>query len=209
MPIITVFADVVIQNSIIAAGIRGKNMRKNARVPVDNGAESINIVWDQTLREFELGFKPMIVSAWQAIETLHEITEGGAFGFLMEDPKDRQVTDGVVSSLTSTTFQLYKRYLDAPSGRFKLRKITRPRASGFAPSISGVPIAPANYTLNVTTGIITIPSAPAASAVTWTGSIYVPVHFADDNIDWTLVVAGAYDARFLAGPSVMLKEIRE
>ena len=72
-----------------------------------------------------------------------------------------------------------------------------------------MPIAPANYTLNVTTGIITIPSAPAASTVTWIGSIYVPVHFADDSIDWTLVAAGAYDARFLAGPSVMLKEIRE
>jgi hypothetical protein len=35
------------------------------------------------------------------------------------------------------------------------------------------------------------------------------VHFLDDFIDWDLVVPGAADARFLAGPSVVLQEIRE
>jgi hypothetical protein len=44
---------------------------------------------------------------------------------------------------------------------------------------------------------------------TWTGRYYTPVHFADDFIDWDLIAPGGVDSRFLAGPSVLLQEVRE
>lgn len=209
---VTVLANVILSNSVIAAGVRGKQMRKNSRVAVDSGAEFINIVWTQTLRQFEIGIVPLQRSDWMHIESLHEVTEGGAYGFLLEDPKDHRATtaDGRATALTGTTFQLVKRYTEPVSSRTKDRKITRPRATGFSVFISGVPVLPADYTLDTETGIISIPSGPAAGNLSWSGKFLVPVHFLDDSIDWELVATGPEaDRRFLAGPSCVLQEIRE
>ena len=50
----------------------------------------------------------------------------------------------------------------------------------------------------------------ASESLTWSGQFYVPVHFRDDFIDWDLVRPGPdEDARLLAGPSVVLREVRE
>lgn len=210
MASITVFNDVIVSQRVLASGIRGKQIRQNRRIAQVSGYEQINIEWDQTLREYEVGFIPMLRSAWSEIETLHEITDGGAYGMLLEDPKDVTVSTGVAVAITSTTFQLQKKYTHAASSRTKLRKITRPRASGFVVKVSGSPLSGGSYTLNSDTGVITIPSAPSASNITWTGKIYVPVHFAMDVIDWTMLRPGSDpDERLIAGPSVVLKEIRE
>lgn len=212
---ITVFDDVILASSVLAAGVKGKNLRLNARVPTDNGYESINIIWTQTLRQYTLGVVPLRLDQWQAIETLHEITEGGAYGLLLEDPKDSLVTDGVMTVVSTGVYQIHKRYLHAASMRFKTRKITRPRAVGFLPTVSGVALSSTDYTLDSRTGRITIPSMSTSAAATavgtlaWKGSFYVPVHFMDDVIDWDLVLSGPAGQRLVAGPSVVLQEIRE
>lgn len=206
MPI-TVLSDVLLPDSAVAAGLRGKNMRLNSRVAMNNGYESINVIWSRTLRQFELGFIPMHLSAWQAIEALHEITEGGAYGFLMEDPTDHEVTGGVATLVSTGVYQLHKRYIDVGSSRYKDRTITRPRATGFAITTAGTPIV--SYTLDVATGRITIPAAPTASTLAWSGKFYLPVHFMEDSIDWEMVMPGSDARRMLSGPSVVLQEIRE
>ncbi|SFB02659.1 TIGR02217 family protein [Collimonas sp. OK607] len=206
---ITVFGDVILSSSVLAAGVKGKNLRLNARVPTDNGYESINIIWTQTLRQYTLGLVPLCLEQWQAIETLHEITEGGAYGLLLQDPKDSTVSDGVMTLVSAGVYQLHKRYLHAASARFKTRKITRPQAAGFVPTVASMPLAPTSYTLDVTTGRIAIPSAPAVGTLAWSGPFYVPVHFIDDVIDWDLVMSGPAEQRLVAGPSVVLQEIRE
>lgn len=202
----TVFADVILANSVLASGVRGKNIRKNDRVPTDNGAENINIVWTQTLREFELATVPILKSQWLEIEALHEVTDGGAYGFLLEDPKDNRVTTGVVYTVSAGLYQLYNRRIHAGSARFRDRKITRPRATSFVLLADGIPVDSGDYTLDTTTGRLT---TAVAGTLTWIGLFYVPVHFVDDFIDWSLVVPGGIDSRFWAGPSVLLKEIRE
>jgi hypothetical protein len=193
---ITVFDDVILPNSIISSGVRGKNIRRNDRVQTDSGQQSINISWTATLRQFEIGITPMRVEQWQAVETLHEITEGGAYGFLMEDPKDNLAANGIVKDEGGKLY-LFKRYTETKSGRTKDRKITRPRLSTITTS-AGTPVLATDGSV---TGI--------AAGATWSGRFYVPVHFVDDSIDWELVAPGGIDTRFLAGPSVMLQEIRE
>lgn len=203
---IIVFADVILPNSIISAGVRGKNMRLNSRVPTDGGYESINIVWTQTLRQFEVGIVPLRVDQWQTIETLHEITEGGAYGLLMEDPKDNFVTTGgIITEVRAGVYQLIKRYTEPSSGRTKDRRITRPKG---AVSVfqDGLPIP---TIIDPLTGHVSFEMTPDLTKVTWTGSFYVPVHFMDDVIDWELVAPGSHDSRFAAGPSVVLQEVRE
>lgn len=207
---ITVFADVILSNTVLAAGVRGRQVRQNRRVSQVNGAEYVNVGWEQTLREYDWSTVPLRRADWQYMEALHEVTDGGAYGFLMQDPKDCQVTSGgLLAGLGSNHFQLYRRYTNA--SRTRDRKITRPRAAGFVLMVSGVSLTvTTDYTLDSATGIVTIPSNPSPSLVTWTGYFYVPVHFGSDTIDWTMVISGPDpDARYLSGPSVVLQEIRE
>ena len=206
---ITVYSDVIVPNNILTAGgVQGQSIRVNSRVPLgDTGYMAINAVWADTMRQYTMGIKPMSLTNWQAIQALFDVTKGGAFGMLMEDPVDHSCTTGVATLVSAGVYQLWKRYTNAVSSRTYDRKITRPRLAGFAITTSGTPIT--SYTLDVTTGQITIPSAPSASTLAWTGLFYVPVHFMEDSINWTLVAGGSSDQRLLAGPSVVLDEVRE
>lgn len=204
-----ILSDVILSNAEISANMRGKNMRLNSRVSQNNGYETTSVIWTRTQRQYEIGFVPMSIAAWSAIEAVFEVTEGGAYGFLIEDPKDYTVTTGVATAISSTIFQLQKRYIEAVSSRYKDRIITRPRAAGFIITNSGTPISGASYTLDVATGRITIPSAPTASNLAWTGLFYVPVNFATDFLEWEVERSGSSSTMLLAGPSVMLQEVKE
>lgn len=46
-------------------------------------------------------------------------------------------------------------------------------------------------------------------ALTWAGAFYVPVQFASDDLDWDLVLGGQFENRLVAGPTVLLVEVRE
>jgi uncharacterized protein (TIGR02217 family) len=206
---VTVFPDLVLTNQWIEGGVKGRQIRKNQRVSTTNGFESINIVWDRTLREYDIGIGPLRRSTWQQLETLHEVTEGGAYGFLLLDPKDSTVTvaQGRVAALTGGGYQLYQRKTETVSTRYKDRKITRPKAASVLVYVSGVLTG---ATVDAETGQLTITGNPDAATVTWSGIFYVPVHFLSDTIDWEMLVHGPDpDSRFIAGPLVTLQEIRE
>lgn len=211
MASLTVYADVIVSDLLISAGVTGRQMRRNTRVQSPNGRMRINVDQPRTMRQYEFGTVPLTLDQWQLLEGLYEITDAGAYGMLMRDPKDAsaKLTDGRVSLVSGTTYQLQKRYSVVGSTRTKDRKITRPFAAGFTLQSSGVTVSPASYTLNDVTGTIVIPSAPSASLLTWSGVFYVPVHFRDDIIDWDVVRSGSYESRFIAGPSVVLDEVME
>ena len=159
MASLTVYADVILPASIMAAGVTGRNIRRNVRTVARNGRVQINVGSDITQRQYEFGSVPLALADWQTIEGLHEVTDGGAFGFLLQDPKDARslITEGVATALTSTTFQLYKTYTSAGSTRTKLRKITRPLAAGVDIKVSGVSLTvTTQYTLDTATGIVTV-----------------------------------------------------
>jgi hypothetical protein len=104
-----------------------------------------------------------------------------------------------MASLGGGTYQLYKRYTNIASGRYKDRKITRPNATTFQALDAGG--GTLTGTVNPETGIATITGTPA----TWTGRFYVPVHFQSDVIDWTLDVSGPEEFRYYSGPSVVFR----
>lgn len=209
---LTVFSDVIVPNNVLAAGARGRQIRSNTRTEAMNGRQTINVNWARTLRQYEFGFVPLTVAQWQTMEGLFEVTEGGAYGMLLADPKDQtcKITEGVATLISGTTYQLHKRYTSAGSTRTKDRRITRPIAAGFDIKVAGVSLTVGSqYTLSAATGVVTIPSAPSAATIKWSGSFYVPVHFASDQIDWELVRGGPFDSRLMAGPTVTLAEVRE
>jgi uncharacterized protein (TIGR02217 family) len=210
---IIVLSDLILPNSVISSGMRGKIIRKNDRVQTDNGFESINIVWSQGIRQYEFGTVPMLVEQWQIIESFHEITAGGAYGFLMFDPKDQIGTPAntgvkAVTVGTETYYQIQRRYIDKASGRYRDRPISRPLIGEFVLYQNGEPLGTGASMVDPETGRLNIvPSS--VDNLSWGGRFYTPVHFLDDSIDWDLVAPGGYDQRFLAGPSVVLQEIKE
>jgi hypothetical protein len=304
---VDVYNNVIMPNGLLSAGVRGKSSRLNTRTVNQGGFTDATPIWTSSLREYDLGYVPMRVDAWHAITGLHEVTQGGAYGFLMEDPTDSYITpaQGVLlpfaTVLTGTgglgygvpTYYLGKRYTSTGSTRYNDRKITRPKGtisllrSGAAVTIGA---APGNATLNADTGLVTfVPEQTqaltsvatgtttvlnfatgtgivlamsvgqrvyvsgltgtaaatlngfshqitakgatsltistntaglaatggtaalypqASETLTCSGYFYVPVHFAEDFIEWEMQIAGDREARYV-GSSVTLKEVRE
>jgi len=208
---VTVYNDVILKNNVISSSINGKINRKNVRIVTEGGDTTVNILWQESLREYEISTVPLSIDNWKLIEGLFEITEGGAYGFLMHDPKDFKVssTEGKASLITGATYQMKKRYSTISSSRYKDRDITRPRNGSIAVTYNGG-AAPA-YTINYDTGVITFTGGPVgnASLIGWSGEFYVPVHFAADVMGWDLIAPGAYESRFTEMPTITLMEIRE
>ena len=88
---------------------------------------------------------------------------------------------GIVTALTSTTFQMVKRYT---SGSNTQDRIIRKPVSGTCTAlVSGGAVT---HSIDYTTGIITIASAPAAGNVTWAGEFDVPMRFDSDRLEISL-----------------------
>jgi uncharacterized protein (TIGR02217 family) len=183
---VAVLADVLLPEPIVElAGLRGRNSRNNRRTANQAGYVQANIVWTETLRRYELGFIPMTQAEWQTIEAIHEVTAGGAYGFLMLDPKDSAVAAaaGLLQPLLAganvgtighgyglPTYQLHKRYQVMDGTRTRDRRITRPTGAtvlrGGSPVTVGV--AAGNCALDAATGIVTFvaDASSAASVIT-------------------------------------------
>lgn len=213
---ITVFQDLVFRHGVISAAFHARLIRRNQRVPLVSGFENINIVWDRTKREYTFGSIPLQRADFDYISSFYENTDAGAYGFLMEDPIDFHSTSatqytqtsGRVADLGGGTYQAFKRYTNIASARYKDRKITRPNIIGFQLYLGGV-LQSGGYSVDGTTGIITIASAPSAAAVEWRGRFYVPVHFQSDDLDINLDVPGPDDFRMFSAPTVVFQEIWE
>jgi uncharacterized protein (TIGR02217 family) len=204
---VQVLADVVMPRMVVAGGITGRQIRRNARAESASGFVSVNVVRSRTRRQYDLGTVPRAVTAWQAIEALYEVTEAGGFGFLLEDPKDSDATadTGRVIQVAGV-WQLHKRYQVAGGLRYRDRRITRPMGA-VRLLVGGVEVA---GTVDPDTGIVVYASAPPDDAVlAWVGRFRVPVHFASDDLEWDVVSSGEYLRRLVLAQSIILDEILE
>jgi hypothetical protein len=170
MPL-TIYSNVILPESVIQAGISGRNIRLNQRSQNQGGYDTVNIIWTNTVRQYQLGIIPMLIEQWQAIEGLYEVTEAGAYGFLMQDPKDQSTDAGLLYALVAgipggsigygygvPAMNMYKRYTSVGSSRTKDRKITRPKSAstlkrGGSPVTIGV--AAGNAAIDYDTGTVT------------------------------------------------------
>ena len=178
---VSILSDVILPETVISAGVRGRNVRTNTRTQNQGGYMQANIVAG-TLRRYEIGIIPMFVAQWQQIEGLHEVTEGGAYGFLMRDPKDSNVVAGLLQPYTTAivgaiglgygvpSHRLYKRYTVTGSARTRDRRISRPSAAaitrGGAPVVVGA--AAGQIAINYDTGTVTFvaDTSQAMSSIT-------------------------------------------
>jgi len=144
MGTLTILDDVIFPKSkALASGLRGKSTRANLRTRSPNGQIGVNIVQARSYREYEFGSVPMAPAVWNALEALFEVTDAGASGFLLEDPKDSITGPGAGFLVAYGTAELgtvglgygmpvhrmKKRYaaLNAPAYNHD-RRISRPKA---------------------------------------------------------------------------------
>lgn len=150
------------------------------------GAERRNRNWSRPLHEFTFETAGLDVEVAPLVEFFHAMG-GRAYGFRFKDWNDYQScapggtpapTDQPATELTSTTFQLVKRY--QAGAQVQDRDIVKPVAGTVRVAVDDVEVL-TGWTLNTATGVVTFDSAPGGT-VTWGGEFDVPVRFDADSL---------------------------
>ena len=178
-------------------------------VAVISGDESRNSNWAYPLHSWDVSYGAKTQADFEAIREHFMSVRGRQHGFRFKDWTDYSVAvaDGIVSGITTKTFQLLKRY---SSGAQSLsRKITKPIAAGFALLNSGTPLVlTTDYTLDTVTGIVTTVADQTAANFTWSGEFDVPMRYDTDRLQARVVSANPSDGFIHSWESVPIVELR-
>lgn len=172
----------------ISFGATGGPQFSTEVVTVESGREKRNARRSTPLHEWDVSHTVRSQTDLDTLRAHFLAMNGQEHGFRFKDWSDFRclITQGVVVGLTSTTFQLVKRYtLGAVS---KDRTITKPLAAGFVLKNSGVDlILTTDYTLNTVTGVVTTVTPKTAANLTWSGEFDVPMRYATDRFQAQIV----------------------
>lgn len=163
----------------IAYGAMGGPEFMTTVVASGSGREARNAAWAYPKHRWDVSQGINSQADFETLRAFFMSMRGRFHGWRFKDWADYTAThaNGVVTGITSTTFQLVKRYT---SGAQSLdRIITKPVTGTLEIKVSGVVTA---HTVNTTTGVVTIGTAPAVGTVTWSGEFDVPMRFDTDRL---------------------------
>lgn len=167
----------------IAMGALGGPQFSTSVAGVYSGAEQRNGAWSYPLHRWDVSQGLRNQADFESVRAFFLAARGRLHGWRFKDWTDYAAThaSGVVSGLTSTTFELAKRY---SSGAQTLdRRIRKPIASGFELKNSGVTlVSGVDYTLSTVTGVVTTAVPRVAANLTWAGEFDVPMRFDTDHL---------------------------
>jgi uncharacterized protein (TIGR02217 family) len=178
----------------LALAATGGPERRTEVVALASGAEARNAVWAGSRRRWDVGSAALKLDALQALVAFFEARGGRLHGFRFRDAlDDRSCSVGEMPSATDqvigtgdgaqTQFQLVKAYGDY------VRRILKPVTGSVLVAVNGVAVP---FSLDETTGEVTLDSAPEADAVMSAGFRFdCPVRFDTDRLDITLEGFGA------------------
>jgi uncharacterized protein (TIGR02217 family) len=197
----------------VALGARGGPERATDIVTLASGREERNSRWAHARRRYNAGYGVKSRADMLAVLVFFEERRGRFHSFLWRDGLDFSsngtatataldqaigIGDGV-----KVSFKLTKRY----GANFDpyLRPITSPVAGSVLVAVAGVGLATADFSLDATTGIVTLDVAPGVGAAVTAGFLFdVPVRFDTDRLDVELTSFDAAEA-----PVIPLIEVRE
>ena len=178
----------------LALAATGGVERRTDVVTLASGAEARNAVWAGSRRRWDVGSAALKLDALQALVEFFEARGGRLHGFRFRDAlEDRSCAVGEMPTVTDQVigtgdgaemrFQLVKAYGDYA------RRILKPVAGSVLVAVNGVA---APFTVDETTGEVTLDSAPEPGAVVSSGFRFdCPVRFDTDRLDITLEGFGA------------------
>ncbi len=171
-------------------------------VILNSGAEQRNQNWAAARCSYDVARACKTDALKTELIAFFRVAKGKTHSFRFRDPSDYTVstTEGVVIQLTSTTYQLKKRYTNSAGTEDRI--ITLPVSAvvkaGATTLVLGV-----DYTLNLTTGVLTTSLSPLPMPDTWSGQFDVPCRFDTDTL--RLV---AEDIEFFRSQSIPIVEVR-
>lgn len=172
----------------ISFGARGGPTLATEVVTIESGREKRNARWSYPRHEWDVAHAARTQDEFDELREHFLSVDGRANGFRFKDWSDFEATvaQGFVTGITSTTFQLVKKYISGAQS--KTRRIRKPIASGFAIYNSAVLLIPTtDYTLNTTTGIVTTATSKTAANLTWSGEFDVPVRYDTDKLSAEII----------------------
>ena len=196
----------------VALGARGGPERRTDVVTLRSGAEERNAVWADGRRKYQAGYGVKSFAQLEAVRDFFEAQRGRLYGFRWRDrfdyrscasplqPSALDVPIGTGDGRT-TSFQLVKIYgagLPTPY----TRTIAKPAPGTVLVGVAGTAVG--GWTCDVTTGLVTFGTPPAAGAAVTAGYLFdVPARFDTDYLEADL-------AYFEAGqiPNIPILEIR-
>ncbi len=195
----------------IALKSTGGPERRTEIVSFGSGREERNARWAHSRRRYDAGYGIKTLDALRSAVAFFEERRGRLHGFRWRDRLDQ--TSGL-SGITPLdqgigtgdgarrAFQLVKTY----GGSFApyLRPIDKPVAGSVRVAVNGSELLPSAFGCDVTTGLVTLTTAPASGAAVTAGFRFdVPVRFDTDylEVDLSAFAAGAI-------PKIPLVEIR-
>lgn len=170
-----------------------------------SGRESRNGAWAYPKHEWDVSHGVKSNADFVSLRNFFMVARGRHNGWRFKDWADYTAThsEGFVIGLTSTTFQLIKRYVSGSSNQERF--IYKPVSGTVEIKVSGVVTG---HTLNTSTGVVTIGSAPAAANVTWSGEFDVPMRFNTDKLDGRIAAANQSDGLLHAWDSIPIVEVQ-
>jgi uncharacterized protein (TIGR02217 family) len=171
----------------IAYGASGGASFTTMVVRTESGAEQRTAMWSYPLHQWDVSQGVKSATDFAAVRGFFLAAKGRLHGWRFKDWSDYTASHtgdekGIVTALTATTFQAWKRYTSGSNTQD--RKIVKPVTSTMEIKVSGIVTA---FTVDTTTGIVTIATAPAAANVTWSGEFDVPMRFDTDKLDARLI----------------------
>ena len=172
---------------------------KTTFVRADSGFMQRNIDWDTPLRKCTMSH---VIDSLIKLDSLLEFfinRRGSGYAFKVKDWSDftvRNKTEGALPDGDDETieFQTTKKYISTPLTT--TRTITKikstPAVQVFVNDI--LQADPADYTIDLETGLITFVSAPGNGLdIDWRGEFYLVAIFASDKMDLTLEIPNTGD----------------
>ena len=157
-------------------------------ITLGRGAEQRNVDWIQQRLKFDISYGIQYDEAVNEIIAFFYARQGRARGFRFKDWTDYQGVDEQigVGDGAKTAFQLVKNYVSLVT---YVRKIICPVAGTIGVTVDGSPVS---FTPNMTTGVVTLSSAPAVAAVVRASYEFdVPVRFDSDELPLNIAIYNA------------------
>lgn len=198
----------------LSFGATGGPERRTDIVTLTNGYEERNTPWRHSRRRFDAGVGMRSLDDIAQLTAFFEAREGQLHGFRWKDwgdfkscvpskkpePLDQKIA---VGDETTRVIPLVKLYVSGAHGY--VRPITKPVAGSVRIAIGGDEVQEGiDFSVDVTTGLVTFDHAPDIGAVVTAGYEFdVPVRFDTDRIETSV-------SSFQAGqaPSVPVVEVR-
>lgn len=190
----------------LALGASGGPERRTEIVTLGSGREVRNTPWSHGRRRYEIGGGVQTLDDLHDLVAFFEARRGRLTGFRFRDFLDWKscAPSAAPSALDQaigvgdgdeTAFQLKRFYGDVE------RIIHKPVAGSVLIAVDGEALAPEAFSVDFTTGIVTLDDPPGADLTVTAGFLFdTPVRFDADRLDISLDAFGA--GRALAAPLI-------